>query len=113
LRFSVRLLPWSKPLGTARSTVAPAGIRPADGPFSGVISRLPPFAKPGQPIEVTVSSIGNAKRLRGGSLLMTPLKGIDGQDYAVAQDNLVVGGVDAEGRDGSKITLNVPSDERI
>ena len=53
---------------------------------------LPPFAKPGQPIDVTVSSIGNAKSLRGGSLLMTPLKGIDGQVYAVAQGNLVVGG---------------------
>ncbi|RCG90499.1 flagellar P-ring family protein [Pseudomonas aeruginosa] len=51
---------------------------------------LPPFAKPGQPIDVTVSSIGNAKSLRGGSLLMTPLKGIDGQVYAVAQGNLVV-----------------------
>ncbi len=59
---------------------------------------LPPFAKPGQPIDVTVSSIGNAKSLRGGSLLMTPLKGIDGQVYAVAQGNLVVGGFDAEGR---------------
>ncbi|MHA5865187.1 flagellar basal body P-ring protein FlgI, partial [Pseudomonas aeruginosa] len=70
---------------------------------------LPPFAKPGQPIDVTVSSIGNAKSLRGGSLLMTPLKGIDGQVYAVAQGNLVVGGFDAEGRDGSKITVNVPS----
>ncbi|MCO5754284.1 flagellar basal body P-ring protein FlgI, partial [Citrobacter freundii] len=68
---------------------------------------LPPFAKPGQPIDVTVSSIGNAKSLRGGSLLMTPLKGIDGQVYAVAQGNLVVGGFDAEGRDGSKITVNV------
>ena len=74
---------------------------------------LPPFAKPGQPIDVTVSSIGNAKSLRGGSLLMTPLKGIDGQVYAVAQGNLVVGGFDAEGRDGSKITVNVPSAGRI
>ncbi|NMZ76418.1 flagellar basal body P-ring protein FlgI [Pseudomonas nitroreducens] len=74
---------------------------------------LPPFAKPGQAIDVTVSSIGNAKSLRGGSLLMTQLKGIDGQTYAIAQGNLVVGGFDAEGRDGSKITVNVPSAGRI
>ena len=70
---------------------------------------LPAFAKPGQTIDVTISSIGNAKSLRGGSLLMTQLKGIDGQTYAIAQGNLVVGGFDAEGRDGSKITVNVPS----
>ncbi|MED5607253.1 MULTISPECIES: flagellar basal body P-ring protein FlgI [Pseudomonas] len=74
---------------------------------------LPPFAKPGQAIDVTISSIGNAKSLRGGSLLMTQLKGIDGQTYAIAQGNLVVGGFDAEGRDGSKITVNVPSAGRI
>ncbi|SDH39583.1 flagellar basal body P-ring protein FlgI [Pseudomonas panipatensis] len=74
---------------------------------------LPAFAKPGQTIDITVSSIGNAKSLRGGSLLMTQLKGIDGQTYAVAQGNLVVGGFDAEGRDGSKITVNVPSAGRI
>lgn len=52
---------------------------------------LPPFAKPGQTLDVTISSIGNAKSLRGGSLLMTPLKGIDGNVYAIAQGNLVVG----------------------
>ncbi|AMO75078.1 flagellar basal body P-ring protein FlgI [Pseudomonas sp. M1] len=74
---------------------------------------LPAFAKPGQTIDVTISSIGNAKSLRGGSLLMTQLKGIDGQTYAIAQGNLVVGGFDAEGRDGSKITVNVPSAGRI
>ncbi len=74
---------------------------------------LPPFAKPGQPIDVTVSSMGNAKSLRGGSLLMTQLKGIDGNVYAVAQGNLVVGGFDAEGRDGSKITVNTPAAGRI
>ena len=74
---------------------------------------LPAFAKPGQTIDVTISSIGNSKSLRGGSLLMTPLKGIDGNVYAVAQGNLVVGGFDAEGRDGSKITVNVPSAGRI
>ncbi|GGM26476.1 flagellar basal body P-ring protein FlgI [Pseudomonas asuensis] len=74
---------------------------------------LPAFAKPGQTIDVTISSIGNAKSLRGGSLLMAPLKGIDGNVYAVAQGNLVVGGFDAEGKDGSRITVNVPSAGRI
>lgn len=74
---------------------------------------LPPFAKPGQTIDITVSSIGNATSLRGGSLLMTPLKGADGQTYAIAQGNLVVGGFGAEGRDGSRITVNVPSVGRI
>lgn len=74
---------------------------------------LPPFAKPGQTIDVTISSIGNAKSLRGGSLLMTPLKGIDGNVYAIAQGNLVVGGFDAGGADGSRITVNVPSAGRI
>jgi len=74
---------------------------------------LPPFTKMGKTIDVTVSSIGNAKSLRGGSLLMTPLKGVDGQVYAIAQGNLVVGGFGAEGSDGSKITVNVPSVGRI
>ncbi len=76
-------------------------------------SSLPPFAKPGQKIDVTISSIGNAKSLRGGTLLFAPLRGADGQVYAVAQGNLVVGGFGAEGRDGSKITVNVPSVGRI
>lgn len=74
---------------------------------------LPAFAKPGQQVDITVSSIGNSKSLRGGTLLLTPLKGIDGNVYAIAQGNLVVGGFDAEGRDGSKITVNVPSAGRI
>ena len=74
---------------------------------------LPAFAKPGQSIDVTVNSIGNAKSLRGGSLLMSPLKGLDGNVYAIAQGSLVVGGFDAEGADGSKITVNVPSSGRI
>ncbi len=74
---------------------------------------LPAFAKPGQSIDVTVNSIGNAKSLRGGSLLMAPLKGMDGNIYAIAQGSLVVGGFDASGADGSKITVNVPSSGRI
>ncbi|MBK9131111.1 MAG: flagellar basal body P-ring protein FlgI [Gammaproteobacteria bacterium] len=74
---------------------------------------LPPFAKPGQTIDVTVSSLGNAKSLRGGSLLMSPLKGADGQIYAMAQGNLVVGGFGVEGSDGSRVSINVPSVGRI
>lgn len=74
---------------------------------------LPPFARPGQAIDVTVSSIANATSLRGGTLLMTPLKGADGQVYAVAQGNLIVGGLSADGADGSSITVNVPSAGRI
>lgn len=74
---------------------------------------LPPFSKPGQPIDVTVSSVGNSKSLRGGSLLMSPLKGADGQVYALAQGELVVGGFGAEGRDGSQVTVNIPSTGRI
>ncbi len=78
-----------------------------------VTAELPPFAKPGQRIDVTVSSMGNATSLRGGTLLMTPLKGADGQTYSIAQGNLVVGGFGAEGTDGSRITVNVPSVGRI
>jgi flagellar P-ring protein FlgI len=74
---------------------------------------LPAFVKPGQTIDVTVSSVGNAKSLRGGSLLMTALKGADGQTYALAQGELVVGGFGAEGSDGSKVTVNIPSAGRI
>lgn len=78
-----------------------------------VTAELPPFAKAGQNIDVTVSSLGTAKSLRGGTLLLTPLKGGDGQTYAMAQGNLVVGGLDASGRDGSSITINIPSAGRI
>ncbi len=74
---------------------------------------LPPFVKPGQRIDVTVSSLGNAKSLRGGSLLMSPLKGADGQVYAIAQGELVVGGLGIEGGDGSRIAINIPSVGRI
>lgn len=78
-----------------------------------VQAELPPFAKPGQAIDVTVSSLGNAKSLRGGSLLLTPLKGADGRVYAIAQGNVVVGGLGVEGPGGSKATINVPSSGRI
>ncbi|MFZ2209232.1 MAG: flagellar basal body P-ring protein FlgI [Porticoccaceae bacterium] len=76
-------------------------------------AELPAFAKPGQTIDITVSSLGNAKSLRGGSLLLTPLKGVDGRVYAMAQGNMVVGGIGAQGKDGSSVTVNIPSAGRI
>jgi len=78
-----------------------------------VHAELPAFAKAGQSIDVTVSSIGNAKSLRGGTLLMTPLKGADGHVYAIAQGDLLVSGLNATGSDGSSITVNIPSVGRI
>ena len=70
-----------------------------------VTSSLPPFAQPGQTLDVTVSSLGNAKSLRGGTLLMTPLKGADNQIYALAQGNVLVGGAGASAN-GSKAQIN-------
>ncbi len=78
-----------------------------------VHAELPAFAKTGQRIDVTVSSIGNARSLRGGSLLVTPLEGLDGNVYAVAQGNLVVGGLGVSGADGSRISVNIPSVGRV
>jgi len=77
-----------------------------------VTATLPSFARPGQAIDVTVSSMGNAKSLRGGTLLMTPLKGVDGQVYAIAQGNMVVGGAGASAN-GSKVQINQLSSGRI
>lgn len=77
-----------------------------------VTTSLPPFAQPGQTLDVTVSSMGNAKSLRGGTLLMTPLKGADGQIYGIAQGNVVVGGVGAAAN-GSKAQINHLSVGRI
>lgn len=93
----------------------PPGIDPKSKNIAAVTvhTDLPPFTKPGQTIDVTVSSLGDAKSLRGGSLIMTPLKGADGQIYAMAQGNLVVGGFGAEASDGSRITVNIPSAGRI
>nr|WP_208111330.1 MULTISPECIES: flagellar basal body P-ring protein FlgI [Buttiauxella] len=68
---------------------------------------------PGQIIDITVSSVGDAKSLRGGTLLLAPLYGVDGEVYAFAQGNLVVGGASAEGSDGSSVTVNVPTVGRI
>jgi flagellar P-ring protein precursor FlgI len=77
-----------------------------------ITAQLPAFAKPGQTLDITVSSIGNAKSLRGGTLIMAPLKGADGQVYAVAQGNLIVGGAGASAG-GSKTTINHLSAGRI
>ena len=78
-----------------------------------ITADLPPFAKPGQRLDITVASMGKAKSLRGGSLILAPLLGADGQIYAMAQGNLAVGGLGAEGADGSKIVVNIPSSGRI
>jgi flagellar P-ring protein FlgI len=93
----------------------PPGVNPQVKNVAAVAihAELPPFARPGQAIDVTVSSISNAVSLRGGALLMAPLKGADGQVYAIAQGNLVVGGFGAEGSDGSRVSVNIPSSGRI
>ena len=77
-----------------------------------VTAQLPPFAQPGQQVDVTVSSLGNSKSLRGGTLIATPLKGADGQIYALAQGNLVVGGAGASAA-GSKVQINHLSAGRV
>ena len=78
-----------------------------------VTAELPAFSKVGQTIDVTVASIGNASSLRGGDLLMTPLRGVDGQVYAFAQGSIIISGFGISGKDGSRISLNVPSSGRI
>ena len=77
-----------------------------------VTAQLPPFAQPGQAIDINVSSLGNAKSLRGGTLITTPLKGADGQIYALAQGNLIVGGAGASAG-GSKVQINHLSAGRV
>lgn len=78
-----------------------------------VHAELPPFIKPGQTIDITVSSVGEASSLQGGTLLQTMLKGLDGNVYAVAQGSLVVSGFGAQGGDGSRIIVNTPTVGRI
>lgn len=104
-----------KSMLTQLGVTVPDNVNPQLKNVAAVIvhSTLPPFSKAGSTIDVTVSSIGNAKSLRGGSLVMTPLKGADGGVYALAQGNLVVGGFGAETQDGSSIAVNVPSVGRI
>src|SRR5690554_5600533 len=93
----------------------PDGVNPNLANVAAVTfsATLPPFAKAGQELDITVSSIGNADSLRGGTLLMAPLKGADGQIYTIAPARLVVGGFGAPGQDGSLNTVNVPSVVRI
>lgn len=78
-----------------------------------VTAELGPFLKPGQALDVTVSALGAAESLRGGTLLMTPLLGADGQTYAIAQGNLAVGGLGVQGEDNSSLTVNIPTVGRV
>lgn len=78
-----------------------------------VTAELPPFSKTGQTIDVTVASIGNASSLRGGNLIMTPLRGADGEVYAMAQGSVIVSGFGVSGKDGSRVSVNVPSAGRV
>ncbi len=89
--------------------VGPADISAKNAAAVMVTAELKPFTKIGQTINVTVSSMGKAKSLRGGTLLMTPLKGADAQVYAIAQGNLAVGGFGVEGKDGSSLSVNIPT----
>jgi len=93
----------------------PAGINPAVKNSAAVMitAELPAMAKPGQRLDITVSALGKAKSLRGGTLLLAPLRGADGQIYAMAQGNLAVGGLGVEAADGSKLSINIPSAGRI
>nr|WP_315457652.1 flagellar basal body P-ring protein FlgI [uncultured Sphingorhabdus sp.] len=93
----------------------PAGINPALKNAAAVLitAELPPFAKPGQRLDITVSALGKAKSLRGGTLVLAPLYGADGEIYAMAQGNLVVGGLGVDAADGSKLSVNIPSAGRI
>lgn len=93
----------------------PAGVNPSLKNAAAVMitAELPAFAKPGQRLDVTISALGKAKSLRGGTLLMAPLRGADGQIYAMAQGNLAVGGLGVDAADGSKVSVNIPSAGRI
>ena len=93
----------------------PPGVNPQTKNMASVMvtAELPAFTKPGQKMDVTVSSIGNAKSLRGGELLLTQLKGGNGEVYAVAQGGLVVSGFGAEGEDGSSVSVNTKASGRI
>lgn len=93
----------------------PAGIKPKIKNVAAVAIHgdLHAFAKSGQNIDITVSSIGSAKSLRGGTLLRTFLKGLDGNVYAVAQGSMMVSGFSAQGADGSKVIQNTPTVGRI
>lgn len=89
------------------------GLSGANAAAVMVTADLAPFMKPGQLLDVTVSALGGATSLRGGTLLMTPLMGADGQTYAIAQGNLAVGGLGVEGDDGSSLIVNIPTVGRV
>jgi flagellar P-ring protein precursor FlgI len=93
----------------------PAGVNPALKNAAAVIitAELPAFAKPGERLDITVAAMGKAKSLRGGTLIMAPLIGADGQIYAMAQGNLAVGGLGVSAQDGSNVIVNVPTAGRI
>lgn len=101
---------------TARLGVQlPPGVNPQLRNAAAVMvtAELPPFAKPGQRLDVTVAALGQAKSLRGGTLLLTSLQGADGEIHALAQGSLAVGGFGAEGRDGSRIVVGTPATGRV
>ena len=107
-------------LQSMQSLVARFGITSELSGFNGdnaaavmLTAELPPFSKPGQTIDVTVSTIGGSESLKGGTLLMSPLLGSDGETYAIAQGNVVVGGLGVEGADNSSLTVNIPTVGRI
>jgi len=93
----------------------PPGVSPTLRNAAAVIvtAELPAFAKPGQRIDITVSTLGQSSSLRGGALILTPLYGADGQIYAMAQGNVAVGGLGVTGRDGSQVSVNVATVGRI
>ena len=94
-------------------TVATGDIQAKNTAAVMVTAELPPFAKPGQKIDVTVSSLSKAGSLRGGALLITQLVGPDNETYAIAQGNLAVGGLGITAKDGSSVTVNIPTVGRI
>ena len=103
-------------LQSMQSTISQFGMTVNTGALSAkntaavmITANLDPFVKVGQQIGITISSMGGAKSLRGGTLLMAPLKGADGQTYAIAQGNLAVGGFGVEGADGSSMSVNIPT----
>jgi flagellar P-ring protein precursor FlgI len=93
----------------------PPGVNPALKNAAAVMitADLPAFARPGQRLDITVSAMGRARSLRGGTLIMSPLRGADNQIYAMAQGNLAVGGLGVSAQDGSQVSVNVPSSGRI